>query len=283
MPRYDDLPFAPLPGRGASEAQLWQAMRFEIFTTLRVAVPATVTAWTPAVPGTRPATVDVRLDFKVIRAIDNPLEVDVSKGEKLLTTTEGIYAVGRRAYKRRPYMVPSVGGAFSMRGPIAVGTCGLYIVADRNIDEWLSLGGPVDPATADKHDFNDGFFLPLVYHGKNAAEIPQDKHQLGPDDGTAGLEIAIADKSIAVKTDGPTANLDAATAVQLGNATGPLLAVARQTDDVSATPGMAAFMSAVVTALNTIAAAVPVVIVPPVPPAGPIGTITSGSAKVQAE
>jgi hypothetical protein len=145
------------------------------------------------------------------------------------------------------------------------------------------MGGPLDPATADKHDLNDGFFLPLVYHGLNTPVSPADAHQLGPDDGTAAFEIALADKSMRAWTSGPTVNIDASAAVQLGNPLGPLLAVARQTDPVGATPDMTAFMAAVVAALNTIAAAVPVVITPPIPPAGAIGSITAGSAKVQSE
>lgn len=219
MPRYDDLPFAPLPGRGADATQFWQALRFDIFTTLRVCVPATVVAWTPPIPGKSPATVDLLLDFIRVRAIDNPNEVMVDQGETLLTTSTGLYARGPRpTYRAKPYLVPSAGASFSMRGPIGIGTTGLYIIADRCIDEWINLGGPVDPATADRHDLNDGFFLPLVYHGLNTPVISAEAHQLGPDDGTAGFEILTADKSVSVFTEGPTATVDAATLINIGAA-----------------------------------------------------------------
>lgn len=247
MPRYDDLPFAPLPGRGAAEEQFMQAIEHNVMTKLRVCVPATVTAWTPAVPGQTPATVDLLLDFKRVRAIDNPGEVRADQGETLVTTPTGLLAVGPRPmYRKKPIVYPSAGPAFSLRGPIAVGTTGLYIIADRCIDQWLNTGGPVDPATADKHDLNDGFFLPLVYHGANTAVIPQDKHQLGPDDGTAGLEIALADKSITMRTDGPTANVDAATQVQLGDPLSALLGVARLNDKTTADTTMTIFIAQVV-------------------------------------
>ena len=204
-----------------------QAIEFNVFTRLRVCIPATVVTWSPAVPGTLPATVDLLLDFKRVRAIDNPAEVRADQGEVLVPTATGLLAVAVRPfYRQKPIVYASAGPAFSMRGPIAPGTTGLYIIADRCIDQWINMGGPVDPATADKHDLNDGFFLPLVYHGLNTVVIPQDKHQLGPDDGTAGLEIAIADKSIAVKTEGPTATIDAATLINIGAAAAEAVAKA---------------------------------------------------------
>lgn len=281
MPRYDDTPFASLPGRGADENQLWQAMVFHIFTTMRVCQPATVVLWTPPVPGTRPATVDLLLDFMRVRAIDNPLEVRVDQLEKLVTTSTGLLAVGPRPmYRAKPYLVPSAGGAFSMRGPIAPGTTGLYIVADRCIDQWINLGGPVDPATADKHDLNDGFFVPLVYHGVNTAVISPDAHQLGPDDGTAAFEIAVADKSMRAWTSGPTVNVDAATQVSLGNPLGPLVPVARVGDTTVPDVQTAAWLISAQTILTAAAAFLGL-------PAPPVrtdwGVIDSGSAKVVSE
>lgn len=281
MPRQDDLPFSPLPGRGADESQFWQAMIFEIFTTMRVCQPATVVAWTPPIPGTRPATVDLQLDFLQVRSIDNPTEVRVDQLEKLATTPTGLLAIGpRQIHRSKPYLVPSVGGAFSMRGPIAPLTTGLYIVADRCIDEWINLGGPLDPATADKHDLNDGFFLPLVYHGLNTAIISPDSHQLGPDDGTAAFEIAVADKSMRAWTSGPTVNVDAATLVQLGNPLGPMLGVARLTDKTSADTTMAVWMGQIQT-IATAAAAFLGLPAPVFP--SDFGFVSLASTKVVAE
>ena len=283
MPRTDDLDFQPLPGRGSSEGDFFRAIAYHVGMELHVCVPATVVAWTPAIPEKKqPATVDVQIDFKRVRAIDNPSEVRTSKGEELVTAKTGLLAVGTRPIRRgKPYLVPSVGGDFSMRGPIAVGTTGLLVVADRSIDSWINEGGPVDPATADRHNFDDGFFLPLVYHGSNTPTIPTTAHQLGRADGSAGLEINVGDApDLRLYTNGPNATIDAASTVKLGAAA--TLGAARLTDTVDASANMATFMAQVVTALNTIAAAVPVVIVTPVPPST-IGTISSASSKVVAE
>lgn len=276
----DDLDFMPLPGRGATSDQFWDALIYEVFTTMRVCVPATVKAWNPPVPGLRPATVKIELDFLLVRSVSVESEVQTSKGETLLRETAGLKAVGPRPPFDFVPIIYSGPPSFNMRGPIDVGTTGLYIIADRCIDQWLNTGGPLDPAVAVKHDINDGFFLPTGYHGRNTPTISPDVHQLGPDDGTAGFEIAVADKSIRVFTVGPKAMIDALTEIDLGALA--TLGVARLTDDVAPTAAMSTFMTQVVTALTTIAAAVPVVIVPPVPPAT-IGTIATASTKVKAE
>jgi hypothetical protein len=280
VPRHSDLPFAPQPGRGADENDIFAAIVYHVFTTLRVMIPATVTAWNPAVPGSLPATVEVELDFLRARAIDNESEVQTSKGETLSREPAGLKAVGPWPRFVRVPIVYAGGPSFGIRGPIDVGTTGLYIIADRCIDQWLNTGGPLDPAVAVKHDINDGFFVASAYSGANSPTIPTDVHRLGRDDGSAGFELSIADSSIRVFTDGPTTSVDAATNVKLGELA--TRGVARLSDDVAASAAMTTFMTQVVTALTTIAAAVPVVIVPPVPPAT-IGAISTSSTKVQSE
>lgn len=290
MPNYDDLPFAPLPGRGANPDQYWQALVYHVFTTLRVGQPATVVAWNPAVPAKQlPATVDVRMDFEQIRAINNAEEVQADRGERLVTQKTGLLAVAPRpVFRNRPYVVTGVGPAFSMRGPIAAGTTGLYIVVDRCIDQWINKGGPLDPADAAKHDLNDGFFLPLVYHGNNTPNIPTDVHQLGPDDGNAGLEIATGsastpgNRSMRLYTDGPNMTIDAATLIKLG--ANAVQGVARLSDDVSPKAAMTAWALVVETFINGIA---PGTFTPANSFAGTVanafGVISSASTKVQAE
>jgi hypothetical protein len=59
-------------------------------------------------------------------------------------------------------------------------------------------------------------------------------------------------------------------------------AVGRVGDAVDVAPSLASFMAATVTALSTIAAAVPIVIVPPVPPTTSVGKISEGSSSVKA-
>lgn len=216
MPRHTDLPFSPLPGRGASESDLFDAIIYQVFTLLRVCIPATVKAWSPAVPGTLPATVDIELDFLRARAVDNEAEVQTSKGEVFVAETAGPKAVGPwPRFVRVPIVYPG-GPSFGIRGPIDVGTTGLYIIADRCIDQWLNTGGPLDPAVAVKHDINDGFFVPSCYSGANSPTIPTDVHRLGRDDGSAGVEIAVLDKSLRLFTDGPNATIDAATLIKIG-------------------------------------------------------------------
>jgi hypothetical protein len=247
-----------------------------------VCKPATVVAWQPPIPGQLPATVTLQIDFNYIRAIDNP--GDLRPGETLSVETAGLRAVGLWIPIPNVPVLMFGSPQFQWRGQLLPGTTGLLLFADSILDQWKQRGGPVDPALYERHSLNCGVFIPTLYHGLNTPTINPAVDVLGPNDDTAGFEIATGpDQSIRMYTTGPTANVDAAAVVQLGNPLGPLLAVARQTDPVGASADMTAFMAAVVTALTTIAAAVPVVIVPPIPPAGPIGTITSGSAKVQSE
>lgn len=222
MSRTDDLPFSPDGNGEASPEDFFRGIVWHVMMTLRVAQPATVVKWNPPVrtgPIQRPPTVDLKMDFKYRRAVDVEAEVNTAKGETVSDESWGLRAEGEWPTFRFCPIVSFGPPAFNIRGPIAVGTTGLWVVVDRSLDEWLNNGGPLAPATADKHDFNDGFFIPTAYHGKNTPEVSADVHQLGPDDGSAGLEIATAtDKSVRVFTDGPTATVDAATTVKLGEA-----------------------------------------------------------------
>lgn len=282
MPISDDMPFSPSPDGNASPGSFFQAIVFDVLMRCLVAKPATVTAWSPPVPNTLPAVVTVRIDFQYARAIDK--EADLRPGETLSIESAGLRAIGTWVPIPNVPIVTMGTSTFGHRGAVPVGTTGIVIFADAILDQWKTSGGPVDPALYERHSLNCGIFIPTMYHGGNTPTVDPLVDHLGPNDGSAGLEIATGtDKSIRLYTDGPNANVDASTLVQLGTATGPLLAVARQTDDVTASAALTTFMTQVVTALTTIAAAVPVVIVPPVPPAGPIGSISTGSAKVFAQ
>jgi hypothetical protein len=145
----------------------------------------------------------------------------------------------------------------------------------------------VDPAFDYQwHHLSDAIFVPGARYGSIAEDIAGDVHRIGSADGGAGLEISAgspdnaATRTITMRTDGPTATVDAATTVKLGE--GASLGAARLTDPVDASGDMATFMAQVVTALTTIAAAVPVVIAVPVPPTT-IGAISGASSKVKAE
>lgn len=280
MPISDDMPFSPTPNGNASAGAFFQAVVFDVLMRLNVAKPATVVKWSPPVQGQLPACVDLQIDFKRVRAIDNV--GDLLAGETLSVETAGLRAVGLWPVIPNVPVVQWGPPSFQWRGAVPVGTTGVLLLADAVLDQWKSRGGPLDPGLPERHGLNCGIFFPTLYHGANTPTIDPLVDVLGPNDGSAGFEIATGtDKSVRVFTTGPNATIDASALVDLG--AGASLGVARLTDDVTATADMATFMAQVVTALTTIAAAVPVAIVPPVPPGGPIGTISSASSKVRAE
>lgn len=247
-------------------------------TKLRVLMPAEVVSYSPPVPGKSPALVRVLPHFKTARIIDNPGELRA--GETLLEQTDKLLAIKNLPeIPNRPVMYL---GHFGMRtfGPLEVGEVGLYVVMDRSIDQWINTGGPLDPSTNELHDLTDGVFIPGLRSGVEAQNVPSDVDVVGREDGTAGMFINRETKSVEVKTDGPAATLDAAIEVKLG--AGAVLGVARTTDAVTTSAALNLFQAQTLTALTTIAAAVPVVIVPPVPTTA-AGAITGGSTKVKAE
>ena len=98
--------------------------------------------------------------------------------------------------------------------------------------------------------------------------------------GPAALEINVADKSLRAYTTGPTANVDAATQVSLGNPLGPLLPIARVTDKTAADASMTAWIAAVSAQSLVLAqAGFGVAATPPVD----FGKITTGSGKAFSE
>ena len=286
MPISDDMPWSPSPDGNASPGSLVQAIVFDALMRMNVAKPATVIAWKPPVPGQIGPTVEVILDFKYARSINNASEVKAPL-ETLSVETAGLRAVG--TWPQIPNVPVMQWGTtnFGWRGAIPIGTTGLMVFADALMDQWKNSGGPLDPGIHEPHSLNNGIFLPSIYSGKNTPTIDSTVDVLGPSDGTAGFEIATAtDKSVRVFTEGATANVDAATFVQLGNPLGPLLAVARQIDDVAAKAAIAAWALVVETAINVLA---PGTFTPAnsfattVVAGNGFGTISTGSAKVQAE
>ena len=152
---------------------------------------------------------------------------------------------------------PDNGTGDGYRFPINPGTTGSIRVYDRSLDSWnLSPPGtPVDPVASWAHILQDSVFWPDI----RPASVP------------------------VVPVTNPAAHVIMASAqLQLGGDTA-VLGAARLTDTVSPDAAMAAYMASVVTALMTIAAAVPVVIVPPVPPTPNFGLISGASTKVVSE
>jgi hypothetical protein len=278
MPISDDMPWSPSPDGNASPSSLYQAIVFDILMRCNVCKPATVQAWSPPVLGQLPAVVAVQIDFKYTRAIDNAS--DLKNGETLSTESAGLRAVGTWVPIPNVPVLAFGSPSFGWRGAVPVGTTGLLLFADTILDQWKNSGGPVDPAMYERHSLNCGIFIPTLYHGRNTPTIDPLVDVLGPNDGTAGFEIATGtDKSVRLFTDGPNATIDAATLVKLG--AGALRGVGRLGDAVSPNADMILFMSQIVTAFTAINLIIPISV--PVPPAGAFGMLSEASAKVKAE
>lgn len=215
MPISDDMPFSPSPDGNASPGSFFAAIIFDALMRCNVCKPATVTAWSPPVPNQLPAVVTVQIDFKYARAIDN--EADLRDGESLSVESAGLRAVGTWVPIPNVPVVAFGTTTFGHRGAVPVGTTGLLIFADAILDQWKNSGGPVDPALYERHSLNCGIFIPTLYHGKNTPTVDPLVDHLGPNDGSAGMEIATGtDKSIRLYTDGPNATIDAAVLILIG-------------------------------------------------------------------
>jgi hypothetical protein len=141
------------------------------------------------------------------------------------------------------------------RFPIPPLTTGTVSVYDRDLSTWLATGVPVDPMFSWNHQLKDSTFKPDI----RPDTVP------------------------VIPVVNPLAHVIRASALlQLGG-DAALDGVARLLDGTTPSAEMATYMNAVVTALDTIAAAVPVAIIPPVPPAIDLGVISSASVKVLSE
>jgi hypothetical protein len=277
MPISDDMPWSPSPDGNASPSSIYQAIVFDVLMRCNVCKPATVQSWSPPVAGMLPAVVTVQIDFKYARAIDNAS--DLKTGEVLANETAGLRAIGTWVPIPNVPVLAMGSPSFGWRGAIPVGTTGLLVFADAILDQWKSSGGPVDPAMYERHSLNCGIFIPTLYHGGNTPTIDPLVDVLGPNDGTAGFEIATGtDKSLRVFTDGPNATIEAATLVNLGAAA--TLGVARLTDTVAADTTMAIWIGVAQGLLTALAGmlAVPAPIAP-----SDFGLISSASTKVKSE
>lgn len=276
MARYDDSNLAPIPGRGQTIPNFARSIILETLIRLRVGMPGTVVAWHPPVPGTSPALVDVQPGFIFSIALNVAEELPV--GYTLTEHGGALYA--QRALpliQGCPIVYPSGGGAM-LRGPLEVGSEGWLCIADRSLDAWISEGGPVDPVLSQYHDLSDAVFTPGLRSAATALDVPTDRTTLGPEDDTAGLDFALEDGSVTLRTEGPTLTLDAATAILLGPAA--TLGVARTTDAVAADTTMAAWIAAAQVVLAAAAALTATAV--PTPPTD-FGKISGGSSKVSAE
>lgn len=286
MPINDDMEFSPSPDGNASPTDLVAAIVFDLLIRLKVAEPAKVVKWRAPKQGNVDDAlgprVDVKLSFKYARAIDN--EGDLKQGEQLSRETAGLRAVGEWPTLPNLPVVTWGSPRFGHRGKIPEGTTGVVLFMDKLMDQWKNTGGPIDPGVHEPHSLNNGVFIPTLYHGRNSPPIDENVDVIGPEDGSAGLELNADSKDLRLFTSGSTATVDAATAVDLG--AGATLGVARLNDDVSAKAAMTTWALVVETFINTIA---PGTITPAnsfattVAAANGFGSISSASAKVKAE
>jgi hypothetical protein len=114
-----------------------QALRKDIFSDLRVCVPAQVVSY----DGTKQtASVQVLLKRTLSdgRTVTDYPQLDVV-----------------------PVYTPQGGGAY-LQFPVAAGDQGILIFADRNIRSWLQSGAPAPLPTPRMHSLSDGFFIPGI-------------------------------------------------------------------------------------------------------------------------
>lgn len=275
--------YAPTPGVGASFEEFAEAISLLARSQVHTLMPATVLTWQPpagAPPARTPALVNCQIDFLYRREIN--VSADVGPTEAPIPRATGWQAVG--PYPQLvsvPVLYPGTDG-MRISGPILPGARGVVVFAERSIDSWINMGGPVDPAFDYQwHHLSDGFFIPGARAGIDAEDIDPTVHRIGSADGGAGMEITegpAVSRLLTLSTLGPTLTLDAATEIKHG--ANAALGVARLTDETSADTTMSAWIIASQVVLSAAAAffGVP----PPIAPTD-FGIITSASTKVKAE
>lgn len=264
-----------IPGRGATLGEFAKAIMIETMIQLRVGMPCEVLEWRPAIPGVKPAVVDVQPGFWFSRSIDN---VDELEPGYVLYENAGSYFMKRPLPRINDVPVVYGGPPGAMfRGPIKVGTEGWLSFSDRSLDAWISEGGPVDPAIDQFHDLSDPVFFPGLRSGKLAQITPEDRVTLGPEDDAAGLDF-YENNNIELRTTGANLTIEAATEIDLGEAA--TRGVARLDDETSADVSMAAWIASAQIILT--AAANLLALSPPIAPTD-FGKITTASTKVKSE
>ena len=194
MPQTDTDLEAPLRVSLTTFARtIMQALR----SSLWVGMPGTVEKFEAARPpvgtaGAFPATVDVALDFKYIR---RGKQTDVADGEQWKGPPEpgvegdiwGEYPVLRSVpvhYPGHQHM--------SVRGAISAGEGGWVKFSQRSLDTWTGRGAGSVPAFLRFLEIADAIFEPGLRNGAALPPpvVPENSSQVGPEDGTAGLEIS---------------------------------------------------------------------------------------------
>lgn len=192
---------------------------------LRVALPATVTAWHEATEseyGPLPAMVSVQPDLKAARLGHKG---DAQEGETFKAVPGTLSGKGELVMEYPTFTVPVFYPGLAdmwIRGKLEAGEQGLLIMSDRALGRWLVAGradgNPVDPGDGATHGENlcDAFFLPGLRSGPLfPVDVPSDGTKIGAQDGSANLYIKSAEMRL--ETTKTTLVLDAATEIQIGD------------------------------------------------------------------
>jgi hypothetical protein len=235
---------APTPGIGSTFTAFGEVVALLARSEVHTMMPCEVIAYyapTGIAPERSPALVDVRPHFKYRRSINVP--GDAEPGEEVIKRTDEYQARGDLPIITRvPIAYPGHDG-MRASGPISVGQVGMIFFAERSIDDWAQTGGPVDPVFDNQwHHLSDAIFVPGARYGSIAEDIDPSLDRVGSADGTAGMEISTgpaASRTITLRTDGPTATVDAATEVKLGETA---------TDAIALQPALVTAMDAAIAA-----------------------------------
>ncbi len=203
-------------------------------------------------------TIRVAAPAKILTYNSGTNRAKVEVGFRQVVLTNANAANPDESETKPPRIIPDVpvrwegGNKSRSTHPLKPGDFGELVCHDRDLTAWLLSGVSSDPTSAVAHALAHGVFHPGLRPITTEAPV---------DPAASVLEFDLLQK--------------------LGAAA--VLGVARLSDPVAANVAMNLFMAQVVTALTTIAAAVPVVIVVPVIPPGDFGLISAASTKVVAE
>ncbi len=89
----------------------------------------------------------------------------------------------------------------------AVDSYGLYVVSDRKLDNWITLGGVQPPGSTKRFDISNGFFLPGLYptvedgdNGLIATGIETDRIELRTRTGITSISV-IDDETVNINNE----------------------------------------------------------------------------------
>ena len=145
----------------------------------------------------RPAQVVARLCRKYRRPLDNPEDLDATRGEVLEESTDD---AGNARYEAVgdlplvgwvPVEWPGIAG-MHLTGAVEPGEVGLLCNTGRSIDAWQTRGGTVDPFGSQQFNLANAIFRPGLRSGADEVVVPATGWRLGADDGAWAIEVTPA-------------------------------------------------------------------------------------------